>query len=77
MRNMCLNDLKIGEKCKILNISNDNSIKRRLLDIGLTKNTLVESVFKNFDEGLTAYMIRGSLIAIRKEDARKIIIEVV
>ena len=70
-----LDKLLIGEKGKVKKIVN-SSIKRRLLDIGLTSGTQVEKVMKNYSNNLCAYMIRGALIGIRNEDACKVLIEV-
>ncbi|MGN1000619.1 MAG: ferrous iron transport protein A [Bacilli bacterium] len=68
---------KIGEKVIVKKVLNENSIKRRLLDIGLTPGTVVERILENFHGNLVAYMIRGALIAIRNEDAEKIMVEVI
>lgn len=78
-KNMCLSleNTKIGQKVRIKRVLNDDSIKRRLLDIGLTPGTVVERVLENFSGNLVAYMIRGALIAIRNEDASNVIIEVI
>lgn len=70
-----LRELPIGVKANVKQIDNDESIKRRLLDIGLTRGTLVEKVYGNITRSLFAYNIRGALIAIRNEDAEKIIVE--
>ena len=75
--NMSVENTKIGEKVIIKKVLNDNSIKRRLLDIGLTPGTIVERVLENFHGNLVAYMIRGALIAIRNEDAEKVMVEVI
>ena len=76
MNKITLNNTKIGQKTKVLKIINDNSIKRRLLDMGLTPGTEVETVLKNYGGNLVAYMIRGALVAIRNEDAEGILVEV-
>lgn len=77
MSKITLNNTKLGEKSKVLKIINDNSIKRRLLDMGLTHGTEVETVLKNYGGNLAAYMIRGALVAIRNEDAEGILVEVI
>lgn len=70
-----LNELKKGEKAKISNLEIDGTIKRRLLDIGLIKDSLVECVLESPFKDPKAYWIRGALIAIRNKDAKKIYIE--
>ena len=70
-----LKDLEVGQKAIVDKLEIDGSIKRRLLDIGLTPGTVVESTLSNPGGNLVAYMIRGALIAIRDDDAKKILIE--
>lgn len=70
-----LNFLNIGEKGIIKKINSDSSIRRRLLDIGLINGTTIECVLKSPFGDPTAYAIRGAVIAIREEDAKKIYIE--
>ena len=59
---MTLDKIKVGNTCIIKKILNTSKIKRRLLDIGL------ESPGKD----ICAYLIRGSVIAIRKVDAKEV-----
>ena len=75
MKDVSLYDVPMGSKVVIKKVLTDGSIKRRLLDIGLTNGTVVESTLSNPGNNLVAYMIRGALIAIRDDDAKKILIE--
>lgn len=70
-----LSSLKKGEKAKIIELKNSGDIKRRLQDIGLIKGTAVKCSFISPLGDPTAYLIKGALIAIRSEDAEKIIIQ--
>ena len=70
-----LSELEMFKSGKILNINCKGEIKRRLLDIGLIKDTKIIPVLKSPSGDPRAFSIRGSLIAIRKEDARNIEIE--
>ena len=67
--------MKIGEKGIIKKIEANENIKRRLLDIGLINGTEVVCVLKSPFKDPTAYLIRGAIIAIRKEDCNKIEVE--
>lgn len=69
---MTLDQLNVGDKCIVKNINDNSKIKRRLLDIGLIPNTKVECVLSNVSEDSLAYLIRGTVIAIRKIDAKEI-----
>lgn len=75
MRKNTLNELKKGDKAIIKELKVEGSMKRRLLDIGLIKNSIVECVLESPLKDPKAYWIRGALIAIRDNDAMKIIIE--
>lgn len=70
----CLNDLKPGQKARIMELISTGSIRRRLLDIGLIENTEVECLGRSPGGDPTAYRIRGAVIAIRSEDSSKILI---
>ena len=48
------------------------NIRRRLLDLGLVKGTKITPVFKSPSGDPTAYEIRKTLIALRKEDSELI-----
>ena len=51
------------------------SMRQRLLDIGLTPDTVVECVGKSPAGDPKAFLIRGAVIAIRSEDCRGILIK--
>lgn len=69
-----MSELKLGEKAEIENLSpNFRKIeRRRLMDLGLIPGTIVEAKLKGSKGDPTAYDIRGSLIALRKEQANLI-----
>lgn len=64
-----LNQLPMNSTGKVDKLRCDGNIRRRLLDLGIITNTPIKAVFKSPSGDPTAYEIRGSLIAIRKEDA--------
>ena len=70
-----LNDLKLDEMGKIYRICCEEEIKRRLLDLGLVRGTRIKPVLVSPSKDPRAFEVRGSLIAIRKEDAEKICVE--
>lgn len=71
-----LNDLKINQKGKIEEITNKDTIKRRLLDLGLVKGTQITPVLVSPSKDPRAFLVRGSIIAIREEDAQNILISI-
>ncbi len=64
-----LNNLKINEKAKIKNLNCTGAIRRRLLDLGLIEGTMIIPVLKSPSGDPVAYEIRGTIIALRKEDS--------
>lgn len=71
-QNLSLNDIKPGERAKVSRLMSTGSMRRRLLDIGLIKNTEVECVGRSPGGDPSAYLIRGAVIAIRSEDCKNI-----
>lgn len=69
-----LSSLKKGEKCTVRDLKMNGKERRRMLDLGLIKDTPIEAVLKSPSGDLTAYYIRGALLAIRNEDASKVIV---
>lgn len=49
-----------------------NDIKRRFLDIGIAPGTRVKRVLEDYYNNMSAYLIMGSLIAIRNTDTKGI-----
>lgn len=70
-----LNSLDIGEKSKVIELISEGLIRRRLLDLGLIKDTIVEVVQKSPLGDPVAYLIRGTVIALRSEVAAMILVE--
>lgn len=70
-----LNRLPIGKKGEVLKITADGSERRRMLDLGLVQGTIVEALQKSPSGDPIAYFIRGAVIALRGEDAMKILIK--
>ena len=69
----CLNDIEPGQTAKVRELLSTGSIRRRLLDIGLIENTEVECLGRSPAGDPSAFLIRGAVIAIRREDCRNIL----
>ena len=74
MKMISLNDLKMEEEGIIQEIKCKDNIKRRLLDLGLIEGTTVKLILISPFKDPKAYDVRGTTIALRKEDAEKIFI---
>lgn len=66
---MTLNKLEINKTGYIKNLKCNESVKRRLLDLGLIEGTSITTLFVSPSGDPTAYEVRGSVIALRVEDA--------
>lgn len=64
-----LSELPINTKGYINNLNCNGNIRRRLLDLGLVKDSSITPVLESPSGDPRAFEIRGTLIAIRKEDA--------
>lgn len=67
-----LSQLPLNENGRIEKINCNESIKRRLLDLGLVKGTNIVPVLISPSGDPRAFSVRGSIIAIRKEDTENI-----
>lgn len=70
-----LNQLPLNKSGKINKIECDGGIKRRLLDMGLVKGTEIMPILISPSGDPRAFLVRGTIIAIREEDAKNIKIE--
>lgn len=76
MSSIHLTDLPIDTEGKVLNLNCSGAIRRRLLDLGIVKGTLITPILKSPSGDPTAFFIRGSTIALRKEDASLIDVKI-
>ncbi len=70
-----LNLLPLGKKCRVKKLTSEGLIRRRLLDLGLIDNTIIQSLQKSPSGDPIAYLIRGAVIALRTEVASMILVE--
>lgn len=71
-----LNQLLLNKSGKINKIECDEGIKRRLLDMGLVKGTEIMPILISPSGDPRAFLVRGTIIAIREEDAKNIKINI-
>ena len=72
VRTLC--DIKPGESAKIKELLTRGMMRRRFIDIGMTENTIVKCVGRSPCGDPSSYMIRGAVIAIRREDSGSILV---
>ena len=73
---MTLNELEIGKTAKVARLLGEGPVKRRIMDMGLTKGTdvMVRKVAPRGDP--IEVTVRGSERARRKDEAAKIEVSV-
>ena len=70
-----LRDVKCGDTVKVLNLHGEGAVKRRIMDMGITKGTeiYVRKVAPLGDP--VEVMVRGYELSLRKADAEMIEIQ--
>ena len=73
---MFLNEIKINSKSEVLDIpDNEFADKQRLYDLGITPGTEIKSLYASPSGRITAYLVRGTVFALRDDTACKIMIK--
>ena len=70
----CLSDLQPGQRGIVGTLHSTGAMRRRLLDIGLVEDTAVECLGRSPGGDPAAYLIRGAVIAIRREDSAGVVL---
>lgn len=73
--NESLDSLPIGKRGVVSTLTADGVQRRRMLDLGLVEGAQVEALHQSPSGDPTAYSIMGAVIALRREDAKKIILK--
>ena len=71
---MSLVEMFPGQCGVVTGISDQSALRRRLQDLGLIPGTVVECIGRSPLGDHTAYQIRRTVIALRKEDAGKVFV---
>lgn len=72
-----LSQLPLGRSARVSLLQCEGGIRRRMLDLGLVADTLVEALQKSPSGDPTAYDVRGAVIAIRSDEAANILVRAV
>ncbi len=70
-----LAEIKVGQRAEVVELLVEGLTRRRLLDLGLLPGTEVKAVMRSPLGTPIAYDIRGSMLALRPEDASKITVK--
>ena len=69
-----LKELCPGQQAVVSGLLSTGGMRRRLLDMGLIRNTVVECLGRSPGGDPTAFLVRGAVIAIRSEDCENILV---
>ena len=70
-----LTQLPLNSKGKISFVNAAGPLRRRLLDLGFVPGTVVEMVRRSPAGSPAVYLVRGTMIALRKEQSDNIWVE--
>ena len=71
---MKLSEALLNKKYIIEDNYLSNIERRRILDLGFTQNSIVIPLYKGIFNNPTAFLIKGSIIALRDDISNKIIV---
>lgn len=69
-----LGALNVGDKCVVKKLNSSGQDRRRMLDLGIVPGTKIEVALRSFSGSPMAYLFRGTLVALRHDDANKILV---
>lgn len=75
MNKTLLSDIRPGQWARVTEVRNCGSIRQRFMDLGLIRGSSVCCILSSRG-GMSAYNIRGAVIAIRDRDAHSVTVEV-
>lgn len=69
-----LTELSPGQTARIAKLQSSPSVRQRLLDLGMVEHTPIEHLQTAPGGDPAAYLVRGTVVALRREDAHQILI---
>ncbi len=75
-KHITLTDAPIGSRCMICGIDDTLSVKMRLSELGFRVGALVDKLYTGSKGSPIAFRVSGAVIAVRCDDAEKIIAEI-
>ena len=71
-----LHELKPGERAEIVGVISEPPMSLRLEELGFTAAALVTCILKGRRGHMSAYQIQGTVIALRPQNAREVLVRV-
>lgn len=73
MDNIYMSALQEGQRAQVTEVGITGSMRRRLMDMGLTPGAKIICLHRSPAGDPVAYFIRGAVIALRNEDTGKVL----
>lgn len=73
-RELSLDRLPVGRPARVVSLTAQGPVRRRMLDLGLISGTRVEPLYTSPAGNPVAYLIRGAVIALRRDASVGIIV---
>ena len=70
-----LTDLNIKTTAQVEGLLSEGNLRERMLALGFTQGALIDVLRKGPKNHLTVYTVRGSKIALRKEESNLILVK--
>jgi len=70
-----LDKIAVGERVRVFSLGTAGEMRRRLLDLGVVEGTVIECVGRSPLGDPSAFLLRGAVVALRKDDTAKIYVE--
>ena len=67
-------EVNVGSRARVSELLSIGLSRRRMLDLGLIPGTIINVIRKSPLGDPIAYNLRGALIALRKEEAKQILV---
>lgn len=69
-----LSQLAVGRKGRVTSLVSQGAERRRLLDLGIIEGTAIEPLYRSPSGNPVAYLIRGTVIALREDTSSSIMV---
>ena len=70
-----LTDVNIKTTAQVEDLLSEGNLRERMLALGCTKGAVIDVLRKGPKNHLTVYKVRGSKIALRKEESNLILVK--
>lgn len=74
MKTKTLDELNIGECGFVKSLDTSGSIRRRFRDLGISEGVKIICTGQSTHCDISSYLIKGAVIAIRRDDAKTVLI---